>query len=246
MLIFICPVLFLHVSVVGAVARFHPPLAKEAGLGLWSALLMVNRFACDRGLVLEWPNALSARMIRDGNRHLCDVVFVVGFRQLMTDAGAVRVGVAARFVSCWDKPWIDRDPNDVVAGRYRRLPVAAVEHEVLPAELPDVDIRPALADPLIARHADSATAPEVRFVVGVAGVGLVLLNINHAEAALGRAPNEPGSGVNQLVKRVMPEVIMVVAVRKLEEAVAHMMVWIADDQIGVTDVGCSLGEVHEC
>src|SRR5262245_47006530 len=171
MLIFICPVLFLHVSVVGAVVRFHHPLAKEAGLALWSAILMVNRFACDRRLVLEWPDALSARMIRDGNRHLCDVVFVVGFRQLMTDSGTARLAVSARLVTCRDKPRIDRDPDDVVTGWHRRLPVAAVEHEILPAELPDVDVRPAFADPLIARHADRATAPEVRFVVGVAGVG---------------------------------------------------------------------------
>jgi hypothetical protein len=44
-----------------------------------SALLMINRLACDRGLVLERPNALSARMIRNGNRHLGDVVFVAVF-----------------------------------------------------------------------------------------------------------------------------------------------------------------------
>src|SRR5262245_42861188 len=200
-----CPVLFGHVSVPSEVARFRPRQAKEAGLALCSALLMIDRLACGRGLVLKRPDALSARMIRNGNGHLGDVVFVVGFRQLMTDAGAVRVGVATRLVSCRDKPWIDRDTDDVVAGRYRRLSIAAVEQEVLPAELPDVDIRPAFADPLIARHADRATAPEVRFVVGIAGVGLVLLNIYHAEAALGRAPNEAGPRVNQLVKRVMPE-----------------------------------------
>src|SRR5262245_44399614 len=184
MLIFICPVLFLHVSVVGAVVRFHHPLAKEAGLALWSAILMVNRSACDRRLVLEWPDALSARMIRDGNRHLCAVVFVVGFRQLLTDSGAERVGVAATLVTSRDRARIDRDPDEVVTGWDRPLPVAGDENEILPAELPDVDVRPAFADPLLARHADRAAAPEVRFVVGVAGVGLVLLNINHAEAAL--------------------------------------------------------------
>ena len=72
----------------------------------------------------------------------------------MTDAGAVRVGVAARLAPRRDKPGIDSDPDDVFAGWDRRLPVAAVEQEVLPAELPDVDIRPAFADPLITRHAD--------------------------------------------------------------------------------------------
>src|SRR5262245_37884730 len=108
-----CLVLFRHVSVPGEVARFRPRQAKEAELALRSAFLMIDRLACGRGLVLERPNALSARMIRNGNGHLGDVVFVVGFRQLMTDAGAVRVGVAAGLVSCGDKPWIDRDPDDV-------------------------------------------------------------------------------------------------------------------------------------
>src|SRR5262245_43156873 len=154
-------------------------------------------------------------MFWNGDGHLGDIVFVVGFRQLMTDAGAVWVCVAARFATCRDKPWIDRDPNDVVAGWNRRLSIASVEHEVLPAELPDVDVRPAFADPLIAGHADRAAAPEVRLVVGIACVSLVLLHIDHAEAPLGRAPNEAGPGVNQLIERVVPEVIMVVATREL-------------------------------
>src|SRR5262245_58216118 len=98
-------------------------------------------------------------MVRNGDRHLGDVVFIVGFRQLMADAGAERVREAARLAPRRDKPRIDSDPDDVFARWDRRLSVAAVEHEILPAELPVVDIRPAFADPLIARHADSAADP---------------------------------------------------------------------------------------
>src|SRR5215813_7889229 len=194
---------------------------------------MINRLARGRGLVLERPNALSARMIRNGDRHLGDVVFVIGFRQLMADAGAAGVRVAARLGPSRDKPRIDSYPDDVFAGRHRRLPVAPVEQEVLPTKPPVVDIRPAFADPLIARYADRTATPEVRLVVGISGESLVLLHVNHAEAALGRAPNEPCPGVNQFVEGVMPEVIMVVATRKFEEAVAHVLVGIADNQVGV-------------
>src|SRR5262245_23067631 len=206
---------------------------------------MFNRLACGSGLVLERPNALSARMIRNGDRHLGDVVFVIGFRQLMADSGAAGVREAARLVPRRDKPRIDRDPNYVVTGRHRRLSVAAVEQEVLPAEPPVVDIRPAFADPLIARYPDRAAAPEVWLVVGISGESLVLLHINHAEAALGRAPNEPCPGVNQFVESVMPEVIMVVATRKFEEAVAHVLVGIADNQVGVADVWRSHSKAHQ-
>src|SRR5262245_4290818 len=157
---------------------------------------MINRLASDCRLVLERSDALSARMIRNCDRHLGDVVFVIGFRQLMADAWAAGVREAARFVHCRDEAGIYCDPDDVVAGRDRRLSVAAVEQEELPAEPPVIDIRPAFADPLIAGYADRAATPEVRLVVGIAGVDLVLLHINHAEAALGRAPNEPCPGVN--------------------------------------------------
>src|SRR4030095_9065737 len=125
---------------------------------------MFNRLACWSGLVLERPNTLSARMIRNGDRHLGDVVFVIGFRQLMADSGAAGVRGAARLAPRRDKPRIDRNPDDVFARWDRRLSVAAVEQEVLPAKLPVVDIRPTFADPLIARHADRAAAPEVRLV----------------------------------------------------------------------------------
>src|SRR5262245_19305753 len=117
----------IRLSLAADVCSFFTTLVKEAGLALCSVLLMLNRLACDRGLVLERPNALSARMIRNGDRHLGDVVLVIGFRQLMADAGAVRVGVAARLVPRWDKPRIDSDPDDVFARWDRRLAIAAVE-----------------------------------------------------------------------------------------------------------------------
>src|SRR5215510_2931805 len=163
----------------------------------------------------------------------------------MADARVVWVRVSTRLIPLGDEPRIDRNPDDVIPGWDRRLSIAAVEQEVLPAEPPVVDIRPAFADHLIAGHADRAAAPEVRLVVSVAGEGLVLLHINHAEPALGRAPNEPRPGVYQLVERVVPEVIMVVAARKLEEAVGHVLVWIANDQVGVADVRRPHGEAHQ-
>src|SRR4030095_10265971 len=163
----------------------------------------------------------------------------------MADSGAAGVREAARLAPRRDKPRIDRNPDDVFARWDRRLSAPAVEQEVLPAKLPVVDIRPTFADPLIARHADRAAAPEVRLVVGISGVSLILLHVNHAEAALGRAPNEPCPGINQLVERVVPEVIMVMAARKFEEAVAHVLVGIADNQVGVADVWRSHSEADQ-
>src|SRR5262245_5012196 len=116
-------------------------------------------------------------MVRHGDRDPGAAVLLVGFRQRMADAGAERVREAARLAPRRDKPRIDSDPDDVFARWDRRLSVAAVEHEILPAELPVVDIRPAFADPLIARHADRAAVPEVRLVVGVAGISLVLIHV---------------------------------------------------------------------
>src|SRR5262245_37848062 len=99
---------------------------------------MINWFDCNRRLVLERPDSLPARVVRDGDRHLRDVVFVIGFRQLMADARAEGVRESARLIPLRDEPGIDRDPDNVVAGRDRRLPITAVEQEVLPAESPVV------------------------------------------------------------------------------------------------------------
>src|SRR4051812_15541843 len=116
----------------------------------------------------------------------------------------------ARLACRRSKARIDCDPYDVVARRNRGLSVAAVKHKELSGQLPDVHVRPAFADALIAWYAGRSAGCEISGVVVRSGVRAVLLDIYHTEAALGCAPNESCGGVNQLIKRVVPEMKMIV------------------------------------
>src|SRR6185295_6155059 len=100
---------------------------------------------------------------------------------------------------------VDCDPYDVVARWNRRLSIASVKHKVLSSELPNIHIRPSLADPLVAGFAGRATGQEFSVVIIWAGVRAILLDIYHTEAALGSPPNESCDGVNKFIKRVVPE-----------------------------------------
>src|SRR3989442_14539291 len=89
---------------------------------------------------------------------------------------------------------IHGDPNDVLAGRHGILPVPAVEHEILAADVLAVRVGPPDADPLVARCGPRATcavgprSPSVCYGVRVA----------HAEAPLRGAPELAGRGIYKL------------------------------------------------
>src|SRR5262249_20566210 len=195
--------------------RAAPPAAPQVR----ERLELIDRLLGRRRLVLERADALLAGMIRDRDRHLGDVVLVVGLRQLVADARVVGVGEAAGLSALRDVARIDRDPDDVVAGRNDRLPIATVQDEVLATELPHVDVRPADAYPLVAGDPDGAAGAVVIGIVVGARVIVELLDVDHAEAALGRAPDLARDRVDELVKGVVTEVVVVVAGRKLIEPV---------------------------
>src|SRR5437899_13097967 len=130
----------------------------------------------------------------------------------MAYARMIGIREAADLSGYRDKPRIHRDPNDVVARRHRILTVSAVEHEILPDELEDIRVRPAMADPLIAGNADSPATPEERWSGRGAserrGSGI---RVEHAEPTLGGAPYLPCVGIDQLVLGIVPEMIVIVA-----------------------------------
>src|SRR5207237_8419231 len=96
-------------------------------------------------------------MVGDRHRRLRDVVGVVRLLKLVAETG-LRVEVAARITRTrGDEGRVDGDADDVVAGRHRSLAIAAVEHEILPGELPDVFVGPAVADALVSRNSHPAS-----------------------------------------------------------------------------------------
>jgi hypothetical protein len=88
----------------------------------------------------EWPDGLFARMVEDRDRNLRNVVFVVRLWQLVAYGRMQGVRKPARLSTGRDETGVDRDANDLISGRHRRLAIPAVENEILPLQLPDVEI----------------------------------------------------------------------------------------------------------
>src|SRR5262245_12531608 len=121
----------------------------------------------------------------------------------MAHAGVKRICIPARFTGLGNEAGIDGDPNDVVARRHRILSIAAVQNEVLTAEEPNVLIRPAGDDSLVSRHTDATTSTKLRLTRGYDAQIACGLDVDHAESALGHAPNLPGGCADQLIDRVV-------------------------------------------
>src|SRR5262249_50177497 len=151
-------------------------------------LFAVDRLGGQSRFILQGANRLPSVVIRNRDGHLGHVVRVIGLPQRVAEAA--RSDVGTRLSGRGRERRVHGDANEVVAGRHRRLPVAAIEQEVLAAKLPNVHVGPALADALIPRNADGAAAREVPLVVGIACEELVFLDVDHAEAAFGRSPHE--------------------------------------------------------
>ena len=158
----------------------------------------------------------------------------------MTFTRVKRVSKSAWLTSRRSEARVDRDPYYVAARWDWRLSVASVKHKVLPSELPNIHIRPAFADSLVAWFAGRATGQEFSVVIIWAGVRAILLNIYHAEASLSCAPNESGNRVDQLIERVVPEMEMLVTGGELEESIvcSDVIVRVAYNEIAISYVWC--------
>jgi len=78
-------------------------------------LVPVDRLGRNSGLILQWADPLSARVIRDGDRHLTDVVLVIRFGKLVADARTVRIRKAAGLAFGRYESGIDRDAREILA-----------------------------------------------------------------------------------------------------------------------------------
>src|SRR5579872_1362698 len=111
-------------------------------------------------LIRQRSDGLLAGMGGDRDRNLRDVVFVIRLRQLVAHARMERVRKAARLAPHGNEARVDGDADDVISRRHRRLAIPAIEHKVLPLQLPHVEIRKSRADALIAGDAGRSTGRE--------------------------------------------------------------------------------------
>src|SRR5262249_2548110 len=136
---------------------------------------------------------------------------------------------------------VHRDANDVIPWWHYLLPIAAVENKVLAPEEETVGIGPAVADPLISGNADRPATPKLRALrrLSARGSGSGIC-IQHAEAFFGCLPNEPGRGIDQLILGIVPEMIMMVALGKLEQTIigGNVNVRITDNDVRIAYVRC--------
>src|SRR5690242_7492294 len=90
-------------------------------------------------LILQRTHGLLARMVRHSHGNLRDIVFVIRFRQLVADTRMQRVGITARFAGRRNESGVHSDADNVASRGYRRLAISAVQNEVLPLQLPNVE-----------------------------------------------------------------------------------------------------------
>src|SRR5258706_9235325 len=100
-------------------------------------------------------------MIRNVDQRRVDVVRVIRLGKLMAKSRGRVFHAGAVPLTVRRIRRIHGDSEHVRSRRNGRLTVAAIEDEVLAAELPDIRVGPAVADALIARDADPAAAPEL-------------------------------------------------------------------------------------
>src|SRR5262245_49025321 len=98
----------------------------------------------------------------------------------MANARVVWIGEPARLAYDRSESRIDSDANDVVTGRHYVLTIPSIENEILTAELPNIGVRPALADTLISSNFGSSANQKLSVVVIWARICAILLEINHA------------------------------------------------------------------
>src|SRR4030095_9313490 len=110
-------------------------------------------------------------------------------------AKAVGIQIGTGLTGCRHKRWVDGYANNIVAGRNWCLAVSSVKHKILTAELPNISIRPADTDTLIASDGrlGRSCGRTARYIVTVvasrARIRLIFLDVYHAKSALGSTPN---------------------------------------------------------
>jgi hypothetical protein len=119
------------------------------------------------------------------------------------------------------------------------LAVASIEDEVLAAKMQIVGVGPPSAHALVAGNTDRSAIAVLAWARHRSAEPLrVGVGIEHAESALGRPPDKSRHRVDQLIERVVAEVIVVVAAREFKEAIVlrHVLVGIADEDISIPDI----------
>src|SRR5215203_878225 len=124
-------------------------------------LLVIDGLVAERLVVLQRTDAVAARVGRDGDQRLRDVVVVVRLREVVAEARGGVLGQRAVALLVRGVRRVGRDADQVVARRHDRLAVAAVEDEVLAAEEEAVGVGPTVADALVAGDADGAAVGEL-------------------------------------------------------------------------------------
>src|SRR5262249_20039507 len=181
-----------------------------------------------------------------GNDHCraTDIVRIIGFRELMAQTRERILDTRTVALSVGRIRWVNLDLDGVDPWRNNRLTITAIEHEVLPAQLEDIGIRPPCAYPLEAVACEGAAAavrPRAVPIVHVERIG-----VEHAEAAFCRLP-DMAVGPDQLVGCVMLKVEMLMARGELEQPVGigkiavpvriHVLERATDENVTLADVG---------
>src|SRR5262249_13976374 len=109
---------------------------------------------------------------------------------------------------------------------------------------PNVLVRPAGADSLVPRHTDATTNPKPRLTRGYDAQIACGLDVDHAESALGHAPNLPSACADQPVDRVVAKMKVTMTGCEFIEAVLSrdVSVGVAEHEIDSSDVGRVDGE----
>src|SRR5262249_39184912 len=164
----------------------------------------------------------------------------------MANAGEQRICIAARLTSLRHEAGIDGDPQNVVSGWDFRLSIASIQNKILPAQKKHVRVGPSGANSLIPRNTDRPTTAKLGALGRLSKVARIGIHVNHAKAALRGAPDETRRRIDELVKRVMPEVVMVMTRGELIQSVigGYVRVGTTESQVAIADVWCCHGEAE--
>src|SRR5438874_7716597 len=184
-------------------------------------------------------------MVGNGDGYLRDIILIVRFGKLVTNARMIRISVTARLPVLGHISGIDRHSNHIVSGWHYGLTIATVENKVLTAEKESISVRPARTDPLIAGNANCSTGTKFvifrRHSIQPIGIGI---GIQHAKTALRSLPHGPCLWIDELIQSVVAEMIVVMARRKFVETViiGDVNIRIAERDIGIADIRSHDGE----
>jgi hypothetical protein len=128
------------------------------------------------------------------------------------------------------------------------LAIAAIQNKVLSGKRKAVSIRPTHRDTLITGDSDGSAATEFAFFRWITSErGRIRIGIEHAKSPLCRPPNLAGPWVNELVQRIVAEMIVMMTRRELEETIVcrNVFIRIPDEDIAISDVRRHYRKTHK-